>query len=174
MSNENLTLPEIFDRVTSQYSSNIFCKIVKENSTEEVTFGRLRETVLKTAGLIRREGAKEGDYIVLLAGNRFEWAVCYFAIISLGAVAVPLNPEYSGGEIKNLLLSSEAKILITSAGIYKKKINEEVRKDLNKIILLDGEDTDAGRRVISFSETNGIEPLENFYRVKPQDCASLI
>ena len=57
-------------------------------------------------------GIKKGDRVAYLFYNRWESLGCYFAIVKIGALVVPLNFRLVGREIKYQLQNSGAKILI--------------------------------------------------------------
>jgi acyl-CoA synthetase (AMP-forming)/AMP-acid ligase II len=49
-------------------------------------YGRVRATV----ALLQKWGIQRGDRVALVSENRWEWPVVDFAILAIGAVAVPL------------------------------------------------------------------------------------
>ena len=57
-------------------------------------------------------GIKKGDRVSYLFFNQWESLCCYFAIVKIGALVVPLNFRLVGREIKYQLQNSGAKILI--------------------------------------------------------------
>lgn len=59
-----------------------------------------------------RYGVEHGDRVAILAENRPEWLLAFWATISLGAVAVGLNGWWTGDEILYALSDCEPKVLI--------------------------------------------------------------
>ena len=59
---------------------------------EPTTYAELRGLVAGVRGGLAAEGVAEGDRVALLCGNTRHFVVAYFAILGIGAVAVPLNP----------------------------------------------------------------------------------
>jgi len=55
-------------------------------------------------------GVKKGDKVAIAMRNYPEWCAAYMAIISLGAVAVPLNAWWKGEELRYALKDSGARI----------------------------------------------------------------
>ncbi|HNR75697.1 MAG TPA: class I adenylate-forming enzyme family protein [Parvularculaceae bacterium] len=55
-------------------------------------------------------GVKQGDRVAIAMRNYPEWCAAYMAIISLGAVAVPLNAWWKGAELRYALKDSDARI----------------------------------------------------------------
>ena len=65
------------------------------------------------AGLIRL-GIEKGDAVAILSENRHEWLIADIAILSIGAVDVPLHAPLSPGQIKYQLGHSRAKAIFVS------------------------------------------------------------
>jgi len=66
-------------------------------------------------GLIRA-GIKAGDRVAILMENRPEWAVIDYAILSVGAVTVPLYCSYRPQDISYVLNDAGAVAVFTSGG----------------------------------------------------------
>lgn len=60
-------------------------------------------------------GIGKGDRVALAMRNLPEWPVAFFAIVSIGAIAVPLNAWWTGQELAYGLKDSGAKLLIADA-----------------------------------------------------------
>ena len=56
-------------------------------------------------------GVRKGDRIALAMRNLPEWPAIFFAGVSIGAIMVPLNAWWTGGELEYALNDSSAKIL---------------------------------------------------------------
>ncbi len=59
-------------------------------------------------------GIGRGEHVALLAENRPEWVIAYYAISSAGAVVIPLDSLMSPAEITHILEVAKARVLITS------------------------------------------------------------
>ena len=57
-------------------------------------------------------GVKKGDRVALLFSNTLEFCICYFAIVQIGAVCLPLNYRLSGQEMEYQLKDTEPRVLI--------------------------------------------------------------
>ncbi|GAA3385001.1 class I adenylate-forming enzyme family protein [Cryptosporangium minutisporangium] len=66
-----------------------------------VTFAQHRRAVQAVAARLRADGVQEGDRVALYAANSAEWVVTFFAVIALGAVAVPCNGWWSVSELEH-------------------------------------------------------------------------
>ncbi len=59
-----------------------------------------------------RFGIGAGDRVAILAANHPDWVVTFWAVISLGAIAVGLNGWWAGDEIRYGLRDCEPKLLV--------------------------------------------------------------
>ena len=73
----------------------------------ETTYGELRDQVARLRGGLAGLGVGAGDRVAILCGNNRYFVVSYFAIVGLGAVAVPLNPASPGPELQHELAEVE-------------------------------------------------------------------
>lgn len=70
---------------------------------EALPYSELRRLTLRMAGRLRASGVQAGDRVALLVENSFEYAISFFAVLSLGATAIPLNPETNAGAVRAVL-----------------------------------------------------------------------
>jgi long-chain acyl-CoA synthetase len=83
--------------------------------TKEFTFAEFRTAASRCAARMQKEfGLAAGDRVALLTGNSWETFPLYAAVLSLGAVIVPLNPEDSAATLSVVLEHSSAKAFIYS------------------------------------------------------------
>ena len=59
--------------------------------------------------LLEDYSVKPGDKVAILSTSMPNWGVTYFAVTFMGAVAVPILPDFTPGEIANVLDHSGAK-----------------------------------------------------------------
>ncbi len=71
---------------------------------------------------------KKNDKVAILSANMPHWGIAHFAISFLGAVVVPILPDFHETEIQNVLEHSEAKVIFVSEHLISKvKIYERIR-----------------------------------------------
>ncbi|MGP1283236.1 MAG: class I adenylate-forming enzyme family protein [Parasphingopyxis sp.] len=87
---------------------------------ERVTYDAWFKAAATLAHKLRELGVEKGDRVALAARNLPEWPVTYFATLSLGAIAVPLNGWWTGGELEYGLQDSGAKALIADGQLYER------------------------------------------------------
>ncbi|HEX9947382.1 MAG TPA: class I adenylate-forming enzyme family protein [Allosphingosinicella sp.] len=79
---------------------------------ERVGFEASFRATAALAAELARLGVAKGDRVAIAMVNLPEWPAAFFAIVSLGAIAVPLNAWWTGPELEYGLADSGAKILI--------------------------------------------------------------
>jgi long-chain acyl-CoA synthetase len=65
--------------------------------------------------MLEKLDVRPGDKVAILSNNMPNWSSAYFSITFMGAVAVPLLPDFSPVEIANVLSHSEAKGIFVSS-----------------------------------------------------------
>lgn len=61
--------------------------------------------------LFENSGVQRGDKIAICGRNSSNWAVAFLAILTYGAVAVPIQNEFTPEQIHNIVNHSESKLL---------------------------------------------------------------
>ena len=85
-----------------------------------ITFGELRESVHSLSHWLAEQGIGFGDTVVLLGENSVNWGIAYFAVTSMGAVAVPIQTEFHSEAIVHIIRHSEAKAVFVSEKLFPK------------------------------------------------------
>ncbi len=78
-------------------------------------------------------GLQKGDKVAICSRNQANWAVTFLAIMTHGAVPVPLLHEFKSANIHHLVNHSEAKILFVDDVIWE-GLSESEMPDLHAII----------------------------------------
>lgn len=86
--------------------------------------------------LFDKAGIKKGDKIALIGKNSTGWAVNFIAVVSYGAVAVPILPDFSPKDIYNIVEHSDSKLLFISDFIWP-NVKAEEFKSLEAIFSLE-------------------------------------
>lgn len=105
------SLPDLARHARATHPDRLFTIYEDERVTYDAWF---RATATLAAELAR-SGVKLGDRVALSMRNLPEWPVAFFAITSLGAIAVPLNAWWTGAELAYGLSDSGAKAMICDA-----------------------------------------------------------
>ncbi|MDR1984676.1 MAG: AMP-binding protein [Prevotellaceae bacterium] len=160
------TLQQLINQSVEQYKD---CPAFSFVEGEPITYQQLGKSIEQIQKLLSNIGISVNDKVAILSQNMPNWGIAYFAIVSMGAVAVPLLPDFSPSEINNVLVHAEAKAIFVSERL-RNKINETTPTALKAKINLDSFDI--------YDNTNEISENENAadlnYTVQPDDLAAII
>ena len=73
-----------------------------------VTYRTLHARSNQLARGLARLGVRHGDRVAVMASNRTEYPIIYFAIIKLGAIVVPINARFTAAEVGAVVGHCEA------------------------------------------------------------------
>ena len=76
------------------------------------TYGELRGQVARLRGALTARGVQPGDRVAVIAGNDWYFVVAYLAVLGVGAIAVPLNPQSPPAEIERELGLAEVSLAL--------------------------------------------------------------
>lgn len=85
--------------------------------------------------LLAESGIKPGDKVAVCGRNSSHWGVAFLAILTYGAVAVPILHEFKADNIHNIVNHSEARLLFVGDMVWK-ALNEAEMPLLEGIILM--------------------------------------
>lgn len=161
---ENQTLPSLLQNSFKLYGENIALSYVNE---ESFTYNDLNSEIEKIKKVLIDQGITKGDKVAILSRNMPNWGVAFFAITSIGAIAVPLLPDFHKDEIQNIIEHSEPKAMFISKLMYPKI--EHLPVNLLETIIY----TDDFEIVKAKSTTANINYKNNFI-IEESDLASII
>ncbi len=110
------SLPEALFRIAETHAADPAQWYREQGEYLPVAYAQLATRIRHVASGLIRAGFKAGDRIGLLMENRPEWAVIDYAILSIGAVTVPLYCSYRPQDISYVLIDSGAVAIVTSGG----------------------------------------------------------
>lgn len=85
---------------------------------QTITYSRLDHLVDQLVGGLRQLGVKSGDRILISLPNVPEFVIAYYAALRMQAIVVPINPNYSSGELRMILADCQPAVAITTpAGV---------------------------------------------------------
>ena len=97
----------ILARLARGHGDRVFTIYEEERVSYEAHF----RAVATLATRLREMGVEKGDRVALAMRNLPEWPVIFFALVSIGAIAVPLNAWWSAHELEYGIDDSGAKML---------------------------------------------------------------
>ena len=85
--------------------------------------------------LLAESGVKPGDKVALCGRNSSHWGVAFLAILTYGAVAVPILHEFKPDTVHNIVNHSDARLLFVGDFVWE-GLNEAEMPNLEGIILM--------------------------------------
>lgn len=85
--------------------------------------------------LLAESGIKPGDKVAVCGRNSSHWGVAFLAILTYGAVAVPILHEFKADNIHNIVNHSEARLLFVGDMVWE-SLNDAEMPLLEGIILM--------------------------------------
>jgi long-chain acyl-CoA synthetase len=82
-----------------------------------VSYEDFSALIRKAVAVLQNEGVGRQDHVAILAINKPEWLACYYAILSVGAVVIPINPALKSEEIAHIVDDSRPKVVFTDLNL---------------------------------------------------------
>ena len=162
---ECLTIPAMLQASCKDFAMNQSLVFVGE---ENRTYAQLEIEVKKAALQLRGIGVKKGDKVAILSINMPQWGIAFFAASVIGAVVVPILPDFHPNEIKNILEHAEVSVVYVSETLQSKL--EEGSK--LKIIHIEKFDVVSETSQPVFDKIDETQFL--YEKIQEQDLASII
>jgi long-chain acyl-CoA synthetase len=163
-----LTFPAIFNETVRKFGNHNAYAFAGEKPK---TYFESQAEIRALTALLENIGIKPGDKVALLSHNMPNWSSAYFSITFMGAVVVPILPDFSATEVANILIHSGAKALFISTSLLP-RLEGFKSDDLKTAILIeDFSVLFSDKRTIVFDPF--AEPKKT-YEVAEDDLASII
>ena len=117
---------------------------------ENVTFSELSRESNKFANILKKYEVNKGDRVFLFMPRSPEFYMAFFGILKTGAIAGPLFEAFMEQAVRDRLLDSEAKMLITTPDLLYRVPQDEL-PNLEKIILV-GDNDENTDKYINFNK----------------------
>ncbi|WP_299581121.1 AMP-binding protein [uncultured Sunxiuqinia sp.] len=117
-----LTMPAMLQASFEKFAEKDALCFVGE---EAKTYQQLQTDVEALGTYLRGLGVQKGSKVAILSANMPNWGVSFFAVGSIGAIAVPILPDFSPSEIRNILQHAEAEVIFVSEQLLSKLEPEE-------------------------------------------------
>lgn len=163
-----LTLPKLLQHSVENFGNRPAIAYIDEAPITYAEFDKRQQAI---TSLLEDLDIKTGDRVALLSTNMPNWGITYFGIVSMGAVVVPILPDFSELEVENVLNHSESKAIFISSGL-KSKI-EKYSKDtlLHRILIEDFTILESNIEKIQYEQ--GLKPKKS-YTISEENLAVII
>jgi long-chain acyl-CoA synthetase len=182
------TIPEMFQRVCDRFGAEDRPALMVKGDSgyAGISYAELRERVELFANGLAALGVRKGDRVGIIAENRPEWAISDFAIVSLGAVDVPVYPTMTAKQNEFIFNDAGVRLAIVSNQFQLNKVMRVIDevKTLEKVIIMNDKGVTPDGRTLTFSsvlEMGRTYKAENpghlaaaAATVRPEDLLTLI
>ncbi|MFT6275007.1 MAG: acyl-CoA synthetase (AMP-forming)/AMP-acid ligase II [Halioglobus sp.] len=138
---------------------------------ERITYAQAHNQSAAVANWLHLHGVKPGDRVAIAMRNYPEWMLAYWAITSMGAVAVGMNAWWVPQEIEYALQDSEPKVLICDRERLERF--EEVRDKFPNIATLGVRLGGAHEGTTPWSDAIAAEPVLPEVSIDPESDACI-
>lgn len=154
------TFSALLKNSVDKFSDRPALSYVSENA---ITYADLNEKVNSVKNLLHSLGIGPHDKVAIFSTSSPQWAISYFAIVTMGAIAVPLLPDFNENEASSCIKHSGARAIF---------VGEKLLAKLNNIEALD-----IIINIADFSLKKGEKKVETVlvpYEADEEDTASII
>jgi long-chain acyl-CoA synthetase len=163
-----LTFPGMFNETLRKFGKHdAYAYVSEEPKTYEAVNSEIRALI----AFLEKIGICTGDKVAILSLNMPNWAVAYFSITFMGAVVVPILPDFSNTEVANVLEHSGAKAIFISNSLLC-RIEGFKSEDLKTAILMEDFSLVYSEKSSCKFDSSAI-PAKN-YKIEEEDLASII
>ena len=128
-----MTFPSMFNETLRKFGKCNAYALVGESP---ISYEAADKQIKSVMAFLEKNGIEPGDKVAILSSNMPNWGIAFFAITFMGAVAVPILPDFSNTEVNNVITHSGARVLFVSTSLLAKS-QEIVSEDLFLRISID-------------------------------------
>lgn len=165
---QKLTFPAIFDTTRRRFGNSKAYGFAGEETMTYEEAGRKIEALMS---FLEKAGIQPGDRVALLSTNMPNWPLAYFSVTFMGAVIVPVLPDFSATEVVNILDHSGAKAIFISQGLLS-RIEDYRSESLGTVIAI--EDFSLIRSEGGVHDFDPTARPSSTYDVQEEDLAAII
>lgn len=110
---ESLSYPDTtLDGLLRETAANYPHQVCTSFLGARLTYGRIDALVNRFASGLAGLGVQHGDRVALMLPNSPQYVIAHFAVLRMGAIVVPCNPQYTARELTHQLAEVKAKALV--------------------------------------------------------------
>jgi long-chain acyl-CoA synthetase len=166
----------VYDHERDDPDFVIFQRLI-DGAWTDVTCAAAADQIRSAAMGLIALGVQPGDRVAIFSATRYEWAILDFAILSVGAVTVPIYETSSAEQVRWVLQDSEAVVAFAETDAHATLVSALTGQlpALRRVLHIDG----SGRKALDQLAEEGasVDPAEVTNRVqtlRSADPATLI
>ncbi len=107
--------PDLAELVATAAAERPDAVAVKEATGRSLTWAALEDEVARFASGLGEAGIIGGQRVLIALGNRLEFVTTYLGVLRAQAVAVPVNPTSTAGELARMVADSGCRLAVADA-----------------------------------------------------------
>lgn len=147
---EPRTINELFSQAVERRSGRAVMSFRRDKQWHDITGAQLADRVRNLTLGLHKLGVRAGDRVALLAESCPEWSMTDYAILSSGAVNVPIYPTQAVDQVAFILGNSGARVLFVGNGKLLRRIQpalDSLKKQERPQLILFEQPKDAKEKV---------------------------
>ncbi len=108
---KRMTLKAVLENSESKYSVKPCLSWV---DAKPLRYNDFAEQIREVQMFLQQQNINKGDRVVILSENSPNWGITYFAITAMGAVAVPILPDFRDNEVHHIIRHSGCNAIFVS------------------------------------------------------------
>ncbi|HEC97241.1 MAG TPA: hypothetical protein ENI58_03680 [Nitrospirae bacterium] len=100
------SIPDRFFTSAERFSEKVAFHYFREG-WKQLSYRDVAHNAVSLLERLKEKGIKKGDRVFLSARNSPYWCISYLALSAAGAVGVPVDPELTASEMRNLIVDAE-------------------------------------------------------------------
>ncbi len=129
-----LTLKALFEYSIESYGDKLAMRVVDAEGMSYAEFG---EKVKEVQSMLRDYGIRKGDKVAIYSTNTPNWPVVYFAVTTMGAIIVPILPDFHTSEAMHIATHAECKAAFVSQKLFDTMLDEIQPPEMHLLVVLD-------------------------------------
>jgi long-chain acyl-CoA synthetase len=163
-----MTFPAMFNETLRKFGKKNAYAFVGE---EPKSYERVNQEILALIAFLEKNGIRSGDKVAILSTNMPNWGIAFFSVTFMGAVIVPILPDFSATEVGNVLEHSGARAIFISSSLLP-RIDGFKSDELKTAILIEDYSLVFSEKGSSEFDISAIPAWK--YDVQEEDLASII
>jgi long-chain acyl-CoA synthetase len=127
------TLRDVIEFTAAKFSERTAVATIEG---ENYSYGYVLRRARQVSAYLASLGVEAGDRIAIVGENSPNWGMTYFGITQMGAVAVPVLPDFPAGDIGRIIRHASVKVVFVSIRL-KEKLAGLSRQETGPVVLLD-------------------------------------
>ena len=151
---DQLTLAALPFRCRDRFSKPVLLGRCVEGGCQTLSNGEFFERVRDFSLGLSCLGLQAGDRAALVGDSRPEWVISDAAILTAGAVTVPVYPTLSAPQLWFILAESGCRIAVVANAAQVAKLNEVTKglPDLETVVVIEGEASSDRFRIVTMAD----------------------